>query len=460
MKRYLSPLMNYLSGFWHCLIAVGVGESLPEEESKYVRFTNVVAVLTALAVVFYIPFTLYKGYYALGGLQAVDALFVLLALWLNYRQHHTAARHVYMAVINFFVLMNACFIGFESKVHDFFYISYVVPFLLFSVKDYKNIVAGVLMAIVSFFIYQNIYPLFTAFNLDMATQLSMYQINIWMKFVLFGAAIYILAFYNYTTERELAASNKRLNEQSAELKRSNEDLEQFAYIISHDLKAPVRNISSFMKILLTRYRDSFSKEAGEFIDHARISSDRLAQQIDDLLAYCKTGRNLPPVAAVDLSELVKTLEMELGGKLAQRNAHIICERKLPVIVDVHATMIYHVFQNLVENAIKFNTGENPEVRINYKEEENGLLFTVSDNGIGIPAEYQGKLFQMFKRLHTSEQFEGTGIGLALCKKIVNFYKGNIWLESEPGKGTTFYFTLHTTAVHSITPFGNEILKAA
>ncbi len=464
MKKLTAPAISYLNNFWNCLVLTGVNEDVPKDEDKYVRFTNVVVVLTAFAVAFYIPFTVLQGYYALSLLQAVDTLFVLTALWLNHKHYHKLARHVYILVINLFVLINSCFIGFESRVHEFFYISYVVPFLLFSVRDYKNIIIGVLVAIVSFNIYHHIYPLFTAYNLDMATQLSMYQINIWMKFILFGIAIYILAYYNYTSEKELAASNNKLEEQTTELKRSNEDLEQFAYIVSHDLKAPVRNISSFMKLLLSRYSDSFTGDAREFMEHSRVSAERLSQQIDDLLSYCKVGRNLPPTSSVDLEQMIKTIKAELSLKINERNAQVIIEQTLPVLHQVHSSMIHHVFQNLIDNAIKFNTNESTEVRLSCKEENDWFIFSVSDNGIGIAPEYTSKLFQMFKRLHSDDQFKGTGIGLAVCKKIVNFYKGSIWIESALGKGTTFYFTIPKNVTESIphlTPqVTYQVLKAA
>ncbi|MES2622000.1 MAG: ATP-binding protein [Bacteroidota bacterium] len=466
MNQLIKTVMEPVSNFWNCLISVGANEQLPENESKYIRFTNVVALLTTFAVVLYIPYTIFSGYYLLSVLQTIDALCVLTVLWLNHKQQHKLARHSYFLVVNFFVLINSCFIGFESKVHDFFYVTYIVPFLLFSVKDYKNIILGVLIAVVSFNLYQHIHPFFTSYNLDMATQLNMYQLNMWMRFVLFGIAIYILAYYNYSSETALAASNRKLKEQATELKRSNEDLEQFAYIISHDLKAPVRNISSFMKLLLSRYSDSFTGDAREFMEHSRTSAERLSAQIDDLLSYCRTGRNLPPPASVDLEQMVKTIRMELSQKITERNVHFTIDQELPVLHQVHSGMIHHVFQNLIENAIKFNTHDKIEIRIGASEEEGQYTFSVSDNGIGIDPVYKSKLFQMFKRLHSADQFEGTGIGLAVCKKIVNFYNGDIWFESEPDNGTTFYFTLpvkENTESSTITtdiPRLTNVLKAA
>ncbi len=434
-------MKKYIQDFWTCLISVGADKNVSAEEAKYVRHTNVVAVLTTIAVASYIPHSLLTGNYALSILQAIDVLCILSVLGLNHIGYNKASRHVYLWVVNSFVLINACFVGHESRIHEFFYITYIVPFLLFNVRDYKHIVGSVLSSVILFYVYEAIYPLFTSYNLDMATQLGMVQINTLMKFILLGIGIYILAYYNYKTEVELAQTNEKLNAQAIELKRSNEDLEQFGYIISHDLKAPVRNISSFMSLLLKQFGDTGPKGSKELLEMSKQSSDRLSKQIEDMLSYCRVDRNLPPSAPVDLNHMVRTIQMELNEKIKEKNAEITVVKPLPVLNEIHSSMLHHVFQNLIANGLKFNNSEKPEVRIDYTLDNGVFTFTVADNGIGIDAIYKSKLFQMFKRLHSVDQYEGTGIGLAVCKKIITFYNGDIWFEGEPGKGTTFYFTL-------------------
>jgi signal transduction histidine kinase len=433
--------MNYFRNCWNSLTNIGVDEEAGIDESRYVRFTNVIALLTALAVLSYIPYSIYKSQNVLAALQVIDAICVISVIWLNYRSWHMLSRQAYLFIINSFVLINAFFIGYQGHAQDFFYISYIVPFLLFRISDYKNILVGVLMAVLFFNIYEHFYPYFSSYNLDMATQKGIYEINTWMKFVLFGVAIYNLAFYNYQSEKELETSNNKLRAQAEELKRSNKDLEQFAYIISHDLKAPVRNISSFMKLLLSRYGDSVQPTAKEFIELSKTSAERLSKQIEDLLAYCKVGRNLPAASTVDLNDMVKTIRLELGEKLNEGRASIIVQRRLPMLKNVHLSMVHHVLQNLIANGIKFNTSKFPEIKIDFKQEQDCVRFMVTDNGIGIEPGYEARLFQMFQRLHNNDKFEGTGIGLAVCKKIVNFYGGQIGYESQPGEGTTFWFTL-------------------
>ena len=441
MNKFLQGTVAYCKDFWFCLINTGVNEYVNADDRRYIKFANVVAALTAVAIVSYVPGSLIHKNYVLFSVQLIDLLSVLSVLWLNFLGYHRFARQTYMAVVNVFVLINACVIGFESRVHDFFYFTYVLPFLLFRVKDYRNIISGILMAVVAYNVYTNIYMYFTQFNLSLADQMIVYNINIWMKFILFGIGIYILAYYNHTSETQLAAINEKLHDQTEELKRSNEDLEQFAYIVSHDLKAPVRNIGSFMKLLSTRYTSALPPDAKEFVEMSKVSAERLARQIDDLLSYCRVGRNLPPVSSVDLNEMVRTIRIELNDKIREVNADVKVDGYLPTLNNIHSSMIHHVFQNLIANGIKFNTTANPEVKVSCVDAGAFIQFSVSDNGIGIDKGFESKLFQMFKRLHTQDKFEGTGIGLAVCKKIVTFYDGEIWYESTAGQGTTFNFTL-------------------
>lgn len=486
-------MITALKNLWTKLVTTGINESVPKGEERYIRFTNVEALLTMFGVFVYVCYSFYAGYFLLGALQGVDVLLGISVLVLNYKHHHKAARVSFLLLLNSIILIDASFIGHHSGIHMFYYISYTIPFLLFNVRDYKYIIGGVLLAVAGFNLYPTVYPYFTAYNVDVATQLNIYKINTWVIFVLFGLAVYILAYYNFITETKLADFNKKLQDQAnelelanrklqeqkyalatayqtsetqaKELKRSNEDLEQFGYIISHDLKAPVRNISSFMNLLAKQFKEDAPASTKEFVAMSKLSADRLIKQIDDMLSYCRVDRNLPPTAPVDLNHMVKTIQMELNEKIKEKNAEIIVERELPVLTDLHSSMMHHVFQNLIANAVKFNKTEKPEVRINYKEENGVFTFSVADNGIGIDAAYKSKLFQMFKRLHTADQFEGTGIGLAVCKKIINFYHGEIWFEGELNKGTTFYFTLNKPVFNADTAkvemaVHEAILKAA
>jgi light-regulated signal transduction histidine kinase (bacteriophytochrome) len=269
----------------------------------------------------------------------------------------------------------------------------------------------------------------------------MYHIGIVVQFCLAIGAIYQLVMYSRKAENELESSQVQMSFQTNELKRSNSDLEQFAYIISHDLKAPVRNISSFMNLLVNKHGNSLNPEAREFVDYSRNGAKRMERLIDDVLSYCRIGTNLPNPTPVNLNDVVSTVRFELSDKLKAADGMVVISKELPVVNNVHSSLMYHVFQNLITNGLKFNKSEKPEINVFWTNSLNYYTFSVHDNGIGISKEFSDTIFQMFKRLHNENEYDGTGIGLAICKKIVEYYNGEIWFESETGKGTTFHFTI-------------------
>jgi len=453
-------MIGYLKDTFSRILDIGVTDTVQPGEERHIRFTNLEALFALVGVALYVIYSFAAGYYLLGLVQGADVVLALLVFWLNHKLHHKAARMVYLLALNAIILFDASYIGNQSGIRDFFFISYTIPFLLFNVRDYKYIITSILFAVIAYNAYPFVYPYFTAYNFDTSIQQQISHINSYVIFTLFGGAVYVLAYYNYKTEQKLEESNKMLEEQAEQLKRSNEDLEQFAYIISHDLKAPVRNIAGFMSLLKRQFGENSPATTRELVDMSKQSAERLGRQIDDMLSYCKLDRNLPPAGVVDLNQMIRTIKMELGEKIREKNAEVVVERELPVLDEVHSSMLHHVFQNLIANGIKFNNGT-PQVRINYTEHNGTFTFSVAVNGIGIPAAHKDKLFQMFKRLHTADQFEGTGIGLAVCKKIIDFYKGEIWIESEPNQGTTFFFTLtrpsaksafnYTITAHAVAP---------
>jgi light-regulated signal transduction histidine kinase (bacteriophytochrome) len=255
------------------------------------------------------------------------------------------------------------------------------------------------------------------------------------------SAIFQFAYYSRKTELELESSNQQMMLQTNELKRSNADLEQFAYVISHDLKTPVRNISCFMQLLSNKHAVSLDTEAREFVDFAVNGSKRMERLIDDVLAYSRIGRNLSTPTPVNVNDVINTIRYEQEGKQDTSYATINITNELPIVNSAHSSLLYHIFQNLIRNGLKFNKSEHPEINISFQDTEQFYVFSVADNGIGIPKKYAAQVFQMFKRLHNENEYDGTGIGLAICKKIVEHYNGEIWYESDGSDGTTFCFTI-------------------
>jgi light-regulated signal transduction histidine kinase (bacteriophytochrome) len=229
-----------------------------------------------------------------------------------------------------------------------------------------------------------------------------------------------------------------LDNRTKELARSNTELEQFAYIASHDLQEPLRMVTSYLQLLEKRYSDKLDKDAKEFISYAVDGSNRMRSLIHSLLDYSRINR-VKPFEIIDVNLLLKEVLENLSTSIKENNATIKIG-DLPKI-NGDPILINQLFQNLIQNAVKFRNTRNPEIDISCKEEKDEYLFSVKDNGIGIQKEYIDKIFVIFKRLHSKEEYPGTGMGLAICKKIVERHGGKIWVESDFGKGSTFYFTI-------------------
>jgi len=224
-----------------------------------------------------------------------------------------------------------------------------------------------------------------------------------------------------------------------ELRRSNQDLEQFAYVASHDLQEPLRMVSSFTQLLEKKYKDQLDDEGREFIKFAVDGANRMRRLINDLLAYSRVrtrGKEMEPTDSHSaLGEALANL-----SAMVQESGAIITNDDLPV-VKADKSQLIQLFQNLISNAIKFCSEDVPHIHISAEKQDNEWLFSVKDNGIGIEPQYYDKIFEIFKRLQRDEKYPGTGIGLAICKRIVERHNGRIWVESEPGKGSVFYFTI-------------------
>lgn len=241
------------------------------------------------------------------------------------------------------------------------------------------------------------------------------------------------------TEALLLELNNRLKRRAEELTNSNIELERFAYVASHDLQEPLRMITSFLQLLKKRYDDKLDETATQYINFAVDGAERMKTLIMDLLDYSRVGSNTDPNDNVDLNLLIEDIK-DIFGKTIDEVKATITVSHLPVVKGTR-TQLFQLFQNLISNAIKYQKKEPPIIQIRYKEEKDHYLFEVQDNGIGIDPAFHDKIFVIFHRLHSRSEYSGTGIGLAICKKIVERHNGNIWLKSIPAEGSTFFFTL-------------------
>ena len=228
-----------------------------------------------------------------------------------------------------------------------------------------------------------------------------------------------------------------------ELARSNAELEQFAYVASHDLQEPLRMVASFTQLLGRRYRGKLDQDADEFIGYAVDGANRMQHLINDLLAYSRVGTRSKPLAPTDCNAVFQQARDNLATAVEETST-VIYQDPLPMVLGDEVQLL-QVFQNLIANAIKFRGAEPPQIQVTAARQGPEWVFAIQDNGIGIAPEHQERIFSIFQRLHQRSEYPGTGIGLAICKKIVERHGGRIWVESQPGKGSTFYFSLPEAA---------------
>jgi light-regulated signal transduction histidine kinase (bacteriophytochrome) len=225
----------------------------------------------------------------------------------------------------------------------------------------------------------------------------------------------------------------------ADLERSNKELEQFAYVASHDLQEPLRMVSSYTQLLAKRFEGQLDEKTQKYVHYAVDGAVRMQTLINDLLAYSRVGTRGHPLEPADSHAVLGEAVKNLAATIAETRA-VITNGNLPV-VRADASQLVLVFQNLLSNAIKFRRGDMPCIHVSAQERGGEWVFAVKDNGIGIEPRHAERVFVIFQRLHTREEYPGTGIGLAVCKRIVERHGGKIRLESEPGNGTTFFFTV-------------------
>jgi len=238
---------------------------------------------------------------------------------------------------------------------------------------------------------------------------------------------------------EIKKTEEELKRLSEELARSNAALKDFAYIASHDLKKPLQTIESFSKLLARRYKGKLDAKADEFISYIVEGVQRLQMLIKDLLEYSQIETKAKNIKPTDFSFIVEEAMSNMKTAIDESNA-VVTYNKMPTIMSDPQQMI-SLFQNLIDNAINFRSNKAPRVRISAERKGDEWVFAIRDNGIGIDPKDFEKIFVMFQRLHGSTDYPGTGIGLSICKKIVECQGGRIWLESETAKGSTFYFTI-------------------
>jgi len=277
---------------------------------------------------------------------------------------------------------------------------------------------------------------YLAVERDVVRRLSTTHGGIWLLGLM---GIGFVARRNLVLADERKQAAQALAKRTQELERSNAELEQFAYVASHDLQEPLRMVSSYTQLLARRYQGKLDSDADDFIAYAVDGATRMQRLINDLLAYSRVGSRGKPFEAVDFDRVLQDVLGDLRVAIEESGASITHDEMPTVQAD--STQLHQLLLNLLGNAIKFRGAQKPAIHVGARRQKDEWLLSVRDNGIGIPPEFFERIFVVFQRLHTREEYPGTGIGLAVCKRIVERHHGRIWVESEPGKGSTFWFTI-------------------
>ena len=251
-----------------------------------------------------------------------------------------------------------------------------------------------------------------------------------------GRQVKVSLSFDVTSRLETEA---RLMDMMHDIERSNAELEQFAYVASHDLQEPLRKIKSFTELLASRYSSQIDERADKYIHYLVDGATRMQNLIEDLLAYSRVGTKAQPFTKIKADAVLDQALSNLQLRVKESGAVVIRSAMPEIVCD--SVQLVQVFQNLISNAIKFRGENTPEIRINAEKSDDSWIFSVADNGLGIPRDQYERIFEIFQRLQLQDEYPGTGIGLAICRKIVERHGGRIWVESEPDKGSIFSFTI-------------------
>jgi PAS domain S-box-containing protein len=244
------------------------------------------------------------------------------------------------------------------------------------------------------------------------------------------------------TELLLKDLNEKTKQRARDLQESNSELERFAYVASHDLQEPLRMVSSFLQLLDKRLKENnmIDEKSEQYMSFAVDGANRMKRLILDLLEYSRVNTSTDALGNTNMNEVVLDVKDIFRAQITETNATITAS-VLPVLPNTRRTQMVQLLQNLVGNALKYNTSTTPTIHIDVKEDDHRWIFSVQDNGIGFDPKFAEEIFTIFQRLHTRSEYAGTGIGLSICKKIVERHGGKIWAESTPGSGSTFYFSI-------------------
>lgn len=421
-----------IKDLWNKISYFGVDKQSDHPDDKTAIVGNqVIFILTISLTILSLIFLIIGIYRAVIIVSTIIGIFLMFSAFVTSGKYKLG-RILVATAQNIAIFSQAVYLGAETGIIEFLVIAALMPIVLFSMQDRKYLIFCISQNFVLYALFHVIQPYIIDWGLPTEQQHIIYYFTIPVKFLLILMVMYIVITKKKVTD------NTQI-EMIAELERVNSGLKQFAFVTSHDLKTPLRNISTYLQLL--KRRNTLDTESNEMVDSAVRSVKHMNQLLTDIFLYATTDFKNEGVDTVNMNELMTDIQDDFKALLKERNGELHVMSGMP-IVKTNRIQAVHVFSNLISNALKYNKSDKPQIRITFIKLNNGFIeFEVADNGIGIDPVYQEQIFEIFKRLHTQEEFEGTGIGLAICKKIVESYGGYIRVSSLAGKGSSFIFTL-------------------
>lgn len=426
-----------------CYLGVNSHEDILEQ--KRTMLLNEISLFLALMVLLYIPQAFVEHTAFNLSLIALSELAVVIPFLLNARDRTISARLFFcLAGISLTTLMVLIY-GSEMR-FDYIPLLLGMISIIFFTQWWQRILLLLFIAVChAFAIYYifNYSPLSALPHLGYVEILTFVFVNVGVVVIIgryISASTLIetnlkAAIEELDTKSQILLQNQtQIQEQNLKLEAANQELEKFAYVASHDLKSPLRSVNSFLKLIKRKVRRYDNPEVLKEIDAATQRAEQMGLLIQDILDFSKIGMD-KEIADINLNEMLQILQAEMDNDGMAKNVSIHTDKPLPNL-RANAKQIFMLFNHLIENGLLYNNSEIPSVHINYTTSAQHIIFTFKDNGIGIAKKNQEAVFEMFKRLHTQDQYKGSGIGLAVCKKIVEQYDGQIELESQLHQGTT------------------------
>ncbi len=423
------------------ILNLGIKPKYSEEEIRLYRQVNGVIITTSLMLFTsgIILSIFHCATYAYTWI-IISSLIYLPGLYFTSKNNIKLARYYVISFVelNTFFLTLFSASQFTDKLFYFELAPTLCLFPLYAALLEFPILIHIFIALLQLFLFHFINLLFPQLIYYLHTNFNPGNI-FYIKITIITFIIALLGIIISIFQKETISAKKKLKDSETKLKQSNTALEQFAYIASHDLQEPLRMVKSYLQLIEKRYKDKLDDKGIEFIDFAVDGAHRMYYLINSLLDYSRLDTAASPLTEVNcetiLTKVINNIEISITETKTK-----ITHDKLPTITG-ERYQLTQLLQNLIINAIKFCKDRSPKIHISAKQQGNSYLFGIHDNGIGIKPEYFENIFTIFRRLHTHEEYQGYGIGLAMCKRIVERHKGKIWVESEIGKGSTFWINL-------------------